>query len=282
MHAPSLFAPLRAHDRVNVRGSQIAVSIHDVTAWSHPELLPSRRVSWAKAMGQRALRYADAVVVPTHAVAAELERYLAFGDRVRVIGGAVRSSLALPTDAAERAERLELPGHYLMALATGGSRSGVAPLLAALQRSAAEIPLLLVGDDETDVQLRESGLAAERVRNLGDLTDDDLATVFSRATVFVHASTIDGFGTPVLEAFSFGAPTIHSDAPALVEVAGDGGLSVPSSDAEAYPAALADAIDRALGDDELRRTLGILGADRAKFFSWRATAESVWQLHADL
>jgi glycosyltransferase involved in cell wall biosynthesis len=233
-------------------------------------------------MGQRALKYADAVVVPTHALAAELEQYLPFGDRVRVIGGAVRPGLTLPADAEERAERLELPSRYLLAFATGSARSAVAPLLAALALSGSDLPLLLVGDDETTTQLRESGLPDERTRNLGDLSDEDLATAFSRATLFVHASTVDGFGTPLLEAFSFGTPTIHSDAPALVEIASDGGLAVPSADAEAYPAALAEAIDRVLGDDDLRRTLGILGGDRAKFFSWRATAESVWQLHADL
>ncbi|HMH57719.1 MAG TPA: glycosyltransferase family 1 protein, partial [Galbitalea sp.] len=51
IHAPSLFAPLRNHDRVNTRGKQIAVTIHNLTAWSHPELLSSRQVSWTKAMG---------------------------------------------------------------------------------------------------------------------------------------------------------------------------------------------------------------------------------------
>ena len=87
---------------------------------------------------------------------------------------------------------------------------------------------------------------------------------------------------PMLEAFRFGTPVIHSDAPALVEVAGDAGYAVAASDAEAYPTGLAEAIDRVLGDDSLRETLGILGADRAKLFTWRATAEGVWQLHADL
>jgi glycosyltransferase involved in cell wall biosynthesis len=282
IHAPSLFAPLRAHDRVNTRGSQIAVSIHSVAPWTNPELLPSRQVSWSKAMGQRALKYADAVVVPTHAVADRLGEYLPFGDRVRVIGGAVRRNLAVPADADERAVRLELPPQYLLAFATGTSRSAVAPLLAAMALTRSEVPLLLVGSSDESTELVVAATLGERVRSLHELPDDDLAVALSRAIAFVHASTIDGFGTSMLEAFSMGTPVIHSDAASLVEIAGDAGYSVPASDADAYPEALAAAIDRLHGDETLRSTLGILGADRAKIFSWRSAAESVWQLHADL
>jgi glycosyltransferase involved in cell wall biosynthesis len=283
IHAPSLFAPLRNHDRVNTRGNQIAVTIHNVTAWSHPELLTSRQVSWTKAMATRALKYADAVVVPTHAVAAQLGEALPFGDRIRVIGAAVRSSLALPEDADARAEKLKLPDRYLLALATGNSRSALGPLFAALGRAKTDLPLLLVGDDtEVPALASAAGLDPERVRMLGALSDADLAVAFERATVFLHPSVVDGFGMPMLEAFRFGTPVIHSDAPALLEVSGDAGLSVESADAEAYPVRLAEAIDRVLGDDTLRERLGILGADRAKVFTWRAAAEGVWQLHADL
>ena len=45
---------------------------------------------------------------------------------------------------------------------------------------------------------------------------------------------------------------------------------------------VAEAIERVTGDNELRTTLKILGEDRARLFTWRASAEGVWQLHADL
>jgi glycosyltransferase involved in cell wall biosynthesis len=254
-----------------------------VTAWSHPELLTSRQVSWTKAMAARALKYADAVVVPTHAVAAELAEHLQFGDRIRVLGAAVRPSLVLPSDADARAKKLELPDRYLLALATGSSRSALAPLFAAISVAATGLPLLLVGDDpEVDALASAAGLHPDRYRLLGELTDADLAVTLSRATLFLHPSVVDGFGMPMLEAFRFGTPVIHSDAPALVEVAGDAGYAVPAADANAYPAGLAEAIDRVLEDDRLRETLSVLGADRAKLFTWRAAAEGVWQLHADL
>ena len=80
----------------------------------------------------------------------------------------------------------------------------------------------------------------------------------------------------------FGTPVVHSDSPSLVEVAGGAGLAVPLDDAVGYPARLAAAIDSVANDSELATRLGILGEDRARLFSWRASAEKVWQLHADL
>ena len=124
------------------------------------------------------------------------------------------------------------------------------------------------------------------MRPLGRLDDADLAVVLDRATLFVYPSLAEGFGLPIVEAFKFGLPVIHSDDPALVEVAAGASLVVerpaaPTDDA-AYTDRLAAAIGRVLSDGELSARLGVLASDRARAFSWRDSAERVWQLHADL
>lgn len=290
VHAPSLLAPLRKHDRVN-DGDQIAVTIHDVLPWLHPESLGSANALWHKAMAKRARKHADAIVVPTHAIADQLNDFVDFGDRVRVIGGAPATTLRLPVDADERAERLGLPERYALTLGSIMPRKGIAPLIRAIALPDAQgIPLLIAGPDRhgdgsaTGVAAA-AGLPEDRVRTLGHLDDADLAVVLDRATVFVFPSLSEGFGLPIVEAFKFGLPVIHSDDPALVEVAGGAGVVVErpeTPDDPAYPERLAAAISRVLNDDELRHRLGILAADRARAFSWRDSAERVWQLHADL
>ncbi|HEX4402400.1 MAG TPA: glycosyltransferase family 1 protein [Galbitalea sp.] len=287
LHSPSLFAPLRKHDRVNQRGNQVVVTIHDAVAWTHPEFLTTRDVSWTRAMAVRAVKYADAVVVPTHAVADELEAILGLGDRVRVIGGAVSAKATSPTDAKARAERLGLPDNYLVTVGDSGPRHGIGYLLSALAQSTErELPLVVVGAErETgalDAALTEAGLGAGRVTGLRQLDDEDYFAVLSLATAFVYPGLSNGFGTPMLEAMSLGVPVIHAATPSLVEVADDAGVSIPCGDLEAYPGLLSSAIERILDDGELRKTLSILGADRGQLFTWRAAAEGVWQLHADL
>jgi len=287
VHAPSLLAPLFKHDRLHAEGQQTVVTLHDVTPWVHPDSLENRGASWHIAMAKRAQRYADAIVVPTHAVAEQLAQHIDFGDRVRVIGGAVSPGLTTPVDAEARAERLSLPGEYLVAIGGLEPRRGLDQLLAALALpGAADIPLLVVGTDaETSEAIErsaiEAGLPEGRVRALGRLTDPELSVVLDRATALVLPSRLEGFGLPLLEAFHFGTPVIHSDTPALVEVAGEAGIAVPLDDDD-FAARLSDAVSTVLGDHELRETLIVAGHDRARLYTWENSAEKVWQLHADL
>ncbi len=288
VHAPSLLAPLRRHDRINNQSDQMVVTVHDVVPWTHPGTLTPHGVSWHKAMAKRAQKYADAVVVPTHAVASQLSELLDFGDRIRVISGAVSSKFAVPIDADERAKRLELPERYLLSVGTLEPRKGLQSLIHSLAATEdSGLPLLIVGPqgwgdlDVTAIAV-DAGLEPHRVRAMGYLDNADLAVALDRATVFVFPSLAEGFGLPVIEAFRFGTPVVHSDDPAVMEVSAGTGVSVELSPVEGYPERLAKAISGLVSDDTRRERLRFAGMDRAKAFSWRDSAEKVWQLHADL
>jgi glycosyltransferase involved in cell wall biosynthesis len=288
VHATGLFAPLFKHDRVNTVGEQIAVTVHDVIPWTNPEALSPRRLGWYKAMVKRAHKYADAVVVPTHAVATQLAGIYDFGDRVRVIGGAVSSKLTLPVDPDTRAERLELPERYILSVGTLQAHKGIAQLIQAMALPELEGYTLLIAGPEGSQGLdvagiaAEAGLAEDRVRALGYLADADLAVALDRATVFVFPSLAEGFGLPVIEAFNFGTPVVHSDDPAVLEVSAGAGLAVAREPAASYAERLAGAIGSVLVDPVRAERMGFAGRDRSRTFSWADSAERVWQLHADL
>lgn len=286
IHAPSLLAPLRKHDRST--GTQVAVTIHDVLAWTNPDNLTTQRVTWQKAVVKRARKYADAIIVPTHAVAEQLAEIADFGDRIRVIGGAAATTVRIPADADARAEALGLPERYILTLGDLEPRKGIGDLITGLGLPGAPTePLVIVGPQtwgELNVSsmAEEAGLPEGRVRNLGFLSDEDLAVTLDRAAVFVYPNLAAGFGLPIVEAFKFGTPVIHSDSPALVEVAGDAGLIVEREGRLGYPERLAQAISRVLNDNTLADRLSVIASDRSHAFSWRDSAERVWQLHADL
>lgn len=288
LHAPSLFAPLARHDRVHDISDQVVVTIHDVVPWTHPDTLSRNRVTWYRAMAKRAQKYADAVVVPTHAVAAELSEIMPFGDRIRVIPGAVSSKLSVPVDADERAERLGLPESYILTVGNLDPRKGLRALLEALAHpDAVDLPLLIVGpessrDSRVNAVASEVGLNGDRVRVLGYLTDADLSVALDRASVFVFPSIAEGFGLSVIEAFHFGTPVVHSDAPAVVEVSAGAGRTVPIGGGDGYPERLAAAIRSVVDDPGKAERMSFAGRDRAAAFNWRESARQVWQLHADL
>ena len=289
IHAPGLLAPLHRHDRIN-DGTQMAVTVHDMLAWTYPQSLTPTTVAWTKSMLRRARKHADAIVVPSHAVAAQLREIMDMGDRVRVIGSAVGSGLHLPAAevADQRAAALKLPAEYVLTSGSLDPRKGLTSVITALGLpDAPQIPLIVLGPDgwgELDVATvaDEAGLTPGRVRTLSGLSDEDLALVIARATVFVYPSLEEGFALPIIEAFHLGTPVILSDAPALTEAAGDAGLTVPLNDPAGYPERLKIALNRVLGDAEFAGRLSVVGSDRSRAFSWRDSAERVWQLHADL
>jgi len=285
VHATSLLAPMHRHLPMSERNDQTVVTVHDAIAWTDPELLTSRQASWNRTMTKRAERFADAVVVPTHAVAEVLAETFSFGDRLRVIGGAPSSRLHQMPDDVARRQRLGVRGDYLLTVAGLDPRKGLDVLIQALAQ-VPDLALVVVGaapgDAEGIAQLaHDGGVADERIIVLDPLDDDDLGAVLQGATAFLQPSRAEGFGLALVEALAFGLPVIHSDAPALVEVAADAGIVVSRDDpdeAGGYAAAIRDV----LGDAELRARLSIGARDRARAFSWRDSAEKVWQLHADL
>ncbi len=276
VHAPTLLAP-------PPRGRPLVVTIHDAVPWTHPETLTQRGVAWHRRMGQRVATSADAVVVPTRAVAEELRAFLDLGDRVRVVPEGA-DTLVVPPDAAARRARLGVDGAYLFSLATLEPRKGLDLAVAALAEAAApDLPLLVAGQPgwggvDLDATAASAGLRDGRVRALGRLPDDDLAAVFAGAVALVAPSRAEGFGLPVAEAMALGVPVVCSDAPALVEVTAGAAVTVPVDDV----VGLAEALGQVAGDDALRARLVAAGRARAAILTWAAAAGQTWTIYGAL
>jgi glycosyltransferase involved in cell wall biosynthesis len=110
--------------------------------------------------------------------------------------------------------------------------------------------------------------AAERVRFVGWVGEEDLEALYAMASVFVLPSLLEGFGLPILEAMAREVPVACSDVSALPEVAGDAALLFDPHDHDQ----VRDALRRLLVDDALRAEMARRGQERARQFSWDNTA----------
>jgi glycosyltransferase involved in cell wall biosynthesis len=99
--------------------------------------------------------------------------------------------------------------------------------------------------------------------------DETLWFLYKHAYAFVFPSLYEGFGIPVLEAFSSGCPALLSDTSSLPEVGGDAAVYFDPADRDS----LTDAIDRILSDEIFRDEMVLKGEKRSKLFSWEKTAE---------
>lgn len=272
IHSPTLMAPLVRHDRVH-DNDQTTVTVWDLRAWDAPELLPKGVVAWQRGMLRRAVRHADAVVVPSHAVAERLSELAKLGDRVRVIAGAAPQEFAAPHDAIERRAALSLPGEYVVL--TGSSTSLAEGFRGAM--AAGVDAVVLDAPDGAEPRYAEAasaaGLPERRAHVRGALSIEDRAAVLDGASAYVATGAVAGWPWRAVEAMALGIPVVAVDSGSHRDVLADGGMLVPA-------AAISDAVAEATAGAASR--LRVLAADRSRAFSWASSAERLWGLHADL
>jgi hypothetical protein len=105
---------------------------------------------------------------------------------------------------------------------------------------------------------------------------EDLIALFSMAKAFVFPSLIEGFGIPILEAMTCGAPVIASDRGAIPEVMGNAGLLTDAEDADT----LALHLSAVLNDPIVAERLRTLGYARASQFTWERTATTILETYS--
>jgi len=264
------------------------VGVHDVIAAELPELtLPTRRarLSWRAKEGFAVRRARRVFTVSEASRRALAERHRIPCAQIAVVREAP-DPLFGPRPAAEKARALgplglEPDEPFLLYAGGISPHKGIGTLLdayAGLSERADGLPRLVVaGDLDSDPYLSAAGAVRGQIIRLGlgdrvvlpgFVPDETLACLYAAATVVVLPSLAEGFGLPAVEAAACGAPLVLSDLPAHRETLGDAALYFPPADT----GALEQALERALDDETLRRSLGIGGREAVSQLSWDAAA----------
>ncbi len=102
------------------------------------------------------------------------------------------------------------------------------------------------------------------------ISQDSLVLLYNACDAFLFPSLYEGFGLPVLEAMSCGAPVVASNTSAVAETLGDAGIQVDPDDSSA----IARVVQSVLESQALREELRVKGLGRSRMFSWEATAQA--------
>ncbi len=108
----------------------------------------------------------------------------------------------------------------------------------------------------------------------GYLSDSQVNALYGGAFAYVFPSENEGFGIPIVEAMGYGLPVIHSDQPALLEVAGSAGLASKTGDQQD----LAKKMILLSRDNTLRLELIRKGTERSEDFSPKKFIDSFNQI----
>lgn len=145
--------------------------------------------------------------------------------------------------------------------------------VAALRAEGSAVRLVVAGTGDHGDALRalvDELDVAEGVEFRGYVSEEEKLELFRRAWVHVLTSPKEGWGITNLEAAACGTPTVASDSPGLRDsvVDGETGFLVPHGDV----GALAERIQRILGDEALRARMGSAARTFAERFSWDRAA----------
>jgi glycosyltransferase involved in cell wall biosynthesis len=231
-----------------------------------------------RAMLKRAVKHADAVVVPTHALAQRLGEIARLGDRIRVIAGAPPSGIRAPNDAVARLRDLDLPHTFVVLAGGAGASHGVADALRAVAAAGLDAVVLDVPEGEepaiADIA-SAAGLPERRAHARGSLDEHDRAAVLASATALVAPAAGSSWPWRVVEALALGVPVVAADSAVHREVIADGGVLAEIED-------LGEALAQLAASEAALQRARVLALDRARAFAWDAAAERVWHLHAEL
>jgi glycosyltransferase involved in cell wall biosynthesis len=261
-----------------------AIVVYDLVAFI-PEARPQRRAALIERATLRpALRRCAAALCISAATERDLlQRFPATAGRTSVMLLAADARFGrerAPAELRAVRERHELPEAFVLSVGTLEPRKNLERLVAAHEALPDALreahPLVLVGPKgwEIGALLERLSARSPEVRVLGHVSDDDLAALYSLCTAFCYPSLYEGFGLPVLEAMSSGAPTITSNVSSLPEVGGEAVRYVEPRSVESIREALAEI----LSDEARARELAKRGRARAAGFSWDRTAEDCLQV----
>jgi glycosyltransferase involved in cell wall biosynthesis len=254
------------------------VTLHDVTFFRIPERYPPARRLYFGAVTRLSAKVADAIIVPSESVRADVVRVLGIDPgKVHVVYEAAGPQYQ-PIDAeiaAHAAEKYLLePGFVLSvgSLEPGKNRARLFRALKTLREEGVHAHLAIVGQPawkyEKEAALVDELGMGDRIHYLGYVPEADLPALYNAATVFAFPSLYEGFGLPVLEAMACGTPVLTSEVSATAEVAGSAAVLVDPRDVDA----ISDGLRRLITDPLQRDSYGRRGISRAAEFSWKSAA----------
>ena len=137
-----------------------------------------------------------------------------------------------------------------------------------------DIHLRIIGEpsDADHSMLKQLGV---EYSTQSKLADAEIQEAYATSDFLLFASTLEGFGMPILEAQMVGLPVITSQISPMSEVAGDGALLCEPLDSNA----IRGCIESVTSNAQLRQNLIRKGAANCKRFSPEESARMLQQLY---
>jgi glycosyltransferase involved in cell wall biosynthesis len=284
---PDLIHSNNFHCPRPLKRARLIYTLYDLSFLAHPEWTTEANRTGCFGGVFDASIYADRIIAISRFTRDHFVRVFPHypAERITVIYPASRYTTRRALARPWRLSRLN-PARYWLCVGVVEPRKNHLGLLRAYALLKKEredtLPLVLAGgrgwmmDDFTrsidDLDLRKDVIL------LGHVDDESLRWLYENCFAFVYPSFFEGFGLPVLEAMTLGAPVIASQTTSIPEIVGEAGLLIDPRSDESLARAM-----RELADSEsTRQRLKEHSTRAAAKFSWTTAAERVLRCYEEV
>lgn len=260
----------------------LVTTIHDAIIEKFPEFYTHRSHARSKRWWRWSAERCDAIFTVSRTSRKDiLEIWPPAPSKVHVTYPGIEEAFHQPAHgaASTAAADFGIERPYILYVGHRGEHKNFQVLTTAIRDSALEdLDLVLVGGVDRVPELEGwPGLKRNRLHHLRGLLDSQLCSLYSGAVALVFPSLYEGFGFPLVEAMSSGAPVVASDIPSSREVCGDAvEFFEPRNPSDCVRAILC------VRNETSRSSLIRKGLERAKLFSWSSCAEQTLAVYEEL
>lgn len=262
-----------------VKNAKTVAFVHDLTTLIYPKYHKKLNVFLHKIRFKR-LKNVDNILCNSKSTKSDIVKYLKIDEKkifVSYLAASKRFKILDRKKCKPILDKYNINFLYFLYVGTIEPRKNIISLIKAFNylksKNLIEHKLILVGKKgwlykNIFNEINNSNYK-DSIIYLNYISDDDLPAIMNMAELFVYPSFYEGFGLPILEAMQCGTPVITSDNSALLEVSNNACLHTKTNDIKE----LSNTILFLLKDKKLKIQLSKKGVQRAKYFSWKQTAE---------
>ncbi len=271
------FAP--AHYSPKFIFTKLVVAIHDLSHFHFPKEFLKKDLYKLKNWTKESVEKAEKIIAVSKTTKKDLIKFYNLPDeKIKVIYNGWEKTQVKP-----KKTKINLkPKKYCLFVSTIQPRKNIARLAQAFDKfkkqTRSDLRLVIAGkkgwlwkDIFRQIEKLEN---KDQIIFTGYVDDAELAWLYKNALFFIHPSLYEGFGLPVLEAFSWGLPTACSFTGSLPEIAGEASIYFNPLDIDD----MADKIRKLWEDGNLRERLSRQGKQRLKDFSWKKCGQETLEV----
>ncbi|MFA5188633.1 MAG: glycosyltransferase family 1 protein [Patescibacteria group bacterium] len=264
------------------------ITVHDLAVYKHPEWFPGRQFFNLRILMPWSFSKARKIIAVSQSTKDDLIKL--FGvkkEKIEVIYEGVEDYTKISIDESKLSEKVKLADQFFLFIGSLEPRKNLARLVEAFAEFIKTAPdknikLILAGKKGWKYEpifeaIDRFGLH-DKVIYLGYITLEEKVYLLKKAIALTYPSLYEGFGLPIIEAMNLGVPIITSNVASIPELVIDNALLIDPYDVQA----IKEAMQKIVGDKELRKSLAKKSQGIAQNFTWQECAKKTLAVYESL